>query len=131
MPKRKTVKINIDKVLYRCKVVGWSAATFSKKIGKHERWLSEVKRGRNLPSPEEAAQMCVILQVRPEKILTEPEDIELVERLLEGQKEKPPAHGEGQIHTIEDWDRALTGLSQDELREIMDIVMRKFLEVGK
>ena len=86
MPKRKTVSVDVIKIELAAKKYDWSSAAISRKIGKHDRWLSEVKRGRNLPSPEEAAQMCAILQVRPENILTEPEDIALVQSLLDSQK---------------------------------------------
>lgn len=65
-------------------------------IGKHKRWLSEVRRGKNLPSPEEAAKMCTLLGVEPEEILTEPVDIERVIGLLEnGAKETPDPKIEG------------------------------------
>ena len=39
-----------------------------------------------MPSPEEAARMCAILQVEPEEILTEPSDIELVRSLIEQER---------------------------------------------
>ena len=51
-------------------------------------WVSDLKRGRNLPSPEEAARMCVLLQTTPEEILSEEADIELVRGLLEQEREK-------------------------------------------
>lgn len=88
MAKRDTVKVKIDKILELTAENGWSAATLSKRVGKHERWISEVKRGKNLPSPEEAAQMCALLQTTPEEILTEPADIELVNGLIEQEREK-------------------------------------------
>lgn len=108
MPKRKTVKINTELVLGMVYAHSWSAASFSKMIGKHERWLSEVKRGKNLPSPEEAANMCALLNAKPEEILMlkgdSPEetakcleDIETVRKLVkaEGIKEAPATEGEG------------------------------------
>ena len=62
-------------------------------------WVSDLKRGRNLPSPEEAARMCVLLQTTPEEILVEKADIELVRSLIEREREKGikkerPADGE-------------------------------------
>lgn len=86
MAKRETVTIDVAKVIDLGISNGWSAATVARKIGKHPRWLSEIKRGRNLPSPEEAAQMCVLLQTTPEEILVKPEDIALVNSLLEQEK---------------------------------------------
>lgn len=108
MPKRKTVKINTELVLEMVYAHSWSAASFSKMIGKHERWLSEVKRGKNLPSPEEAANMCALLNAKPKEILMlkgdSPEetakcleDIEAVRKLVEadGIKEAPDPKTEG------------------------------------
>lgn len=93
MAKRETVTIDVAKVIDLGSSNGWSAATVARKIGKHPRWLSEIKRDRNLPSPEEAAQMCVLLQTTPEEILVKPEDIALVNSLLEQEKgiKKQPA----------------------------------------
>lgn len=86
MAKRETVTIDVAKVIDLGSSNGWSAATVARKIGKHPRWLSEIKRDRNLPSPEEAAQMCVLLQTTPEEILVKPEDIALVNSLLGQEK---------------------------------------------
>lgn len=46
----------------------------------------------------------------------------------EEQKESPPQGGEPP--TIEDWEKALEGKSKEELKEIMDIVMKKFMETN-
>lgn len=99
MAARKTVKPNMDKLHLYVSESGWSNAAFARKVGKHDRWLSEVARGRNFPSPEEAARMCVLLQTTPEEILSEEADIELVRGLLEQEREKGaekerPADGE-------------------------------------
>ena len=51
-------------------------------------WITEWKRAKNFPSPEEAARMCAMLQTTPEEILTEQADIELVRGLLEQEREK-------------------------------------------
>jgi transcriptional regulator with XRE-family HTH domain len=98
MPKRDTVQPNVDLIAGKVSAKSWSEASFSKMIGKHKRWLSEVRRGKNLPSPEEAARMCVLLQTTPEEILTEQADIDLVKGLLEndpGIKEARATEGEG------------------------------------
>lgn len=96
MPKRDTVQPNVDSIAEKVSAKSWSEASFSKMIGKHKRCLSEVRRGKNLPSPEEAAKMCTLLGVEPEEILTEPVDIERVIGLLEnGAKETPDPKIEG------------------------------------
>lgn len=72
MSKRITVFVNQDLfnlIDFYCKNEDISVAAFARKIGKHNRWVSEVKRGRNLPSPEEAARMCILLNTTPEEIL--------------------------------------------------------------
>ena len=109
MAKRKTVNVNTDKIIFLAEANEWDKAAFARKVGKHSRWLSEVARGRNLPSPEEAAQMCLLLHTNPEEILLAEgetaeetaqyqEDIALVRELMEemqGAKKAPAAKGEG------------------------------------
>ena len=114
MAKRKTVNVNTDKIIFLAEANEWNKAAFARKVGKHSRWLSEVARGRNLPSPEEAAQMCLLLHTNPEEILLAEgetaeetaqyqEDIALVRELMEemqGAKKAPAAKGEGAKETI-------------------------------
>lgn len=126
MPKRKTVSLNYQKTIELIHSHSWSAASFAKMIGKHSRWLSEVNRGRNLPSPEEAARMCAILQVTPGEILTEPEDVELVQSLIdqqrEEQKEKPAQEGE------------LTNIQKNAIefiKTLSDENLEKFIHMGE
>ena len=88
MAKRDTVNVNCEKVLSFMKKNEWTRAAFSRKVGKYSSWFAEVSRGNNLPSPEEAARMCVLLQTTPEEILTEQADIELVRGLSEQEREK-------------------------------------------
>ena len=101
MSRKKTVKIIYDaikepiKKLFRSNVVFCEAMGFTGR----DSWVSDLKRGRNLPSPEEAARMCVLLQTTPEEILVEEADIELVRSLIEQEREKGikkerPADGE-------------------------------------
>lgn len=82
-----------------CKNADITEAAFSRKFEKHNRWVSELRRGRSMPTREEAARMCVLLQTTPEEILTEEADIELVRGLIErerenGIKKERPADGE-------------------------------------
>ncbi len=104
MSRKKTVKIIYDaikepiKKLFRSNVVFCEAMGFTGR----DSWVSDLKRGRNLPSPEEAARMCVLLQTTPEEILTEEADIELVRSLIEREREKGikkerPADGEARV----------------------------------
>lgn len=109
MSRRKTVKLNLPYVNAKITEVFRHNIIFCEKMGreKHPTWVSDWNRKdkggtpipKNLPSPEEAARMCVLLQTTPEEILTEEADIELVRGLIEREREKGikkerPADGE-------------------------------------
>lgn len=101
MAKRDTVKLDCEKVIPLIRVNEWNNSAFSRKVGKYSSWFGEVLRGKNLPSPEEASRICVLLQTTPEEILTEQADIELVRGLLEQEREKSikkaPGHEAGGV----------------------------------
>lgn len=136
MAKRKTVNVNTDKIIFLAEANEWNKAAFARKVGKHSRWLSEVARGRNLPSPEEAAQMCLLLHTTPEEILlTEgetaeetakcQEDIALVRKLLEemqSTKKAPATEGEGYDDKITRLYTQLPKLSDRQREMILGIV---------
>lgn len=84
-----------------CKRKDISEAAFSRKFGKNNRWVSDLRRGKNtnLPSKELAVQMCLTLNVSPDDILLHdgktPEetakclkDIETVRKLVEAEGAK-------------------------------------------
>lgn len=124
MPKRDTVQPNVDSIAEKVSAKSWSEASFSKMIGKHKRWLSEVRRGKNLPSPEEAAKMCTLLGVEPEEILTEPVDIERVIGLLEnGAKETPDPKIEGVSKAKEALLGAIDDLTDAQCEKLLPIVL--------
>lgn len=94
-----------------CKRKDISEASFSRKFGKNNRWVSDLRRSKNLnlPSKELAVQMCLTLNVSPDDILLHegktPEetekclkDIETVRKLVEaeGKKEAPDPKIEGE-----------------------------------
>ena len=91
--KRKIVVVDCEKITPLIKRNEWNNSSFSRKVGKYSSWYGEVLRGNNLPSPEEAARMCVLLQTTPEEILTNPADIELVNSLIEAERGKAPEKG--------------------------------------
>ena len=128
MPKRDTVQPNVDSIAEKVSAKSWSEASFSKMIGKHKRWLSEVRRGKNLPSPEEAARICQLLKATPDEILLREgetpeatakclENVETVRKLVEaeGIKETPDPKIEGVDDKIAQFIRSA---SADELTEI-------------
>lgn len=104
MSRRKTVILDMEFCLPKIKEVCRSNVVFCEKMGrpKQKTWVTEWGRGRNLPSPEEAARMCAILGVTPEEILVRPEDISLVHSLIDQERGKEkPATTEGSGLSLE------------------------------
>lgn len=122
--KRNTVSVDCGKVNPMIKENGWSNASFSRLVGKYPSWYGEVKRGNNLPSPEEAAKMCALLGVEPEEILTEPADIELVNGLLEKDAKKAPDPKiEGMSAARKALLDAVDGLTDEQCEKLLGIVL--------
>lgn len=117
--KRNTVAVDCEKINPKIKENGWSNASFSRLVGKYPSWYGEVKRGNNLPSPEEAARMCVLLQTTPEKILVEQADIDLVNALLESEMEKEKAPTETSERELDmSLIKRLVQLTPDEMEKV-------------
>ena len=125
MSKRLVVTPNIEEVNSLVEGKGWSKAYFSETVMKKTRgWITEWKRAKNFPSPEEAVRMCALLQTTPEEILTEESDIELVRGLLEqerekGVKEERPADGEALTDKQKEAVEFIKSLSDDDLRRFI------------
>lgn len=132
MAKRDIVNVNCEKVIPLIRANEWNNSAFSRKVGKYSSWFGEVLRGNNLPSPEEAARMCVLLQTIPEEILlhkgaTEKEtekcqaDIALVKSLVEQEnaKKAPDPQIEGDARKIIDF---VHSASEEEMAEIENFV---------
>lgn len=128
MAKRTVVKVDFEKVAHLIEKTEWSKAAFARLVGKHSRWLSDVSKGNNLPSPEEASRMCILLKTTPDDILLHEgntpeetakclEDIETVRKLVEaeGIKETPDPKIEGVDDKIAQFIRSA---SAEELTEI-------------
>lgn len=142
MSRRKTVALNLPVLCPIIKKVFRSNVVFCEKMGRNTgKWVSDWCRTppKNLPSPEEAARMCILLNTTPEEILlrdgsTEAEtaqcqqDIETVRQLVEEANgaEKAP-------------DPKIEGLMQDEeLKEAIEILkqmdketLRAFVKIAK
>lgn len=142
MPKKYTVKVNYEAIVDAIdnhKVYRGNNTSFCLDMGFENRtsWVSDLKRGRNLPSPEEAAQMCVLLQTTPEEILlhegeTEEEtakcqkDIALVRDLLDQQRTKKTLTKTGERDSISPAKQALLdaidGLSDEQCEKLLIVV---------
>lgn len=142
MPKKYTVKVNYEAIVDAIdnhKVYRGNNTSFCLDMGFENRtsWVSDLKRGRNLPSPEEAAQMCVLLQTTPDEILlhegeTEEEtakcqkDIALVRDLIDQQGAKKALTKTGERDSISPAKQALLdaidGLSDEQCEKLLIVV---------
>lgn len=136
MAKRDTVNVDCNKIDILRKANEWNQSAFSRKVGKYSSWYSEVLRGNNLPSPEEAACMCILLKTTPNDILLHEgstpeetakclEDIQRVKELVaELRKEEAP---DPKIEGISAAKRALInaidGLTDEQCEKLLPIVL--------
>lgn len=137
MSRRKVVSLNLEEVKNRIKKVFRHNVIFCEEMGRAHNWVTDWNRKdengnpkpKNLPSPEEAARMCVLLQTTPEVILltkgaTEAEtaelqaDIALVRDLLDqqGAKKAPTETSEREfVPSYEDWEKQAENWAIDQL----------------
>lgn len=84
--RRETVAIDFNKTAGIIKAKCRSYTVFCERMGRGVNWVTDWKRGHNLPSPEEAARTCAILGVEPAEILVDQADIDKVTALLEAER---------------------------------------------
>lgn len=122
-----------------CKRKDISEASFSRKFGKNNRWVSDLRRSKNLnlPSKELAVQMCLTLNVSPDDILLHEgktpeetakclEDIETVRKLVEAERAKENAPN----FNVEGW----TDLQKAAIQFVLSLPPEKlevFLKMGR
>lgn len=109
MAKRDVVFIDYKKVVFLIKKIYRNNTIFCEELNKKmgttrtTKWVSEWKRNSNLPSPHEAAIICILLKTTPDEILLHEgktpeetakclEDIETVRKLVETERAKEKAH---------------------------------------
>lgn len=125
-----------------CKRKDISEAAFSRKFGKNNRWVSDLRRGKstNLPSKELAVQMCLTLNVFPDDILLHDgktpeetkkclEDIETVRKLVEAEsaKKAPDPKTEGKKDALIKAVREIT--DKDTAMAVFDELSKKMREL--
>ena len=120
-----------------------SAAAFARKVGQYNRWVSDLKRGRNKIKKEVAVRVCLLRETTPEEILlhsgaTEEEtqkcleDIEEVKRLIEVErgknvKKEAPAEVGGGKDALLDFIRKTD--DRTTLLAVLDEVNKKLQEM--
>lgn len=137
--RRDTVKPNLQVLLPLIKEKFRSNVVFTKEVrGKDKSgWISEWRRGKNFPSPEEAARMCILLETTPEEILLHEgktdeetakclEDIqrvkELVEELTAESEEKRSAKGEALSPVDQEIFDFISVASVEEVAEVLRFI---------
>ena len=141
MPRKNTVKVNYEKLknaIDQHKKYRGNNTLFCLDMGFEKRtsWVSDLKRGRNLPSPEEAARMCILLKTPPEEILlhkgeTDEEtakclkDIQRVKELVEElrKEEAPDPKIEGISAAKRALINAIDGLTDEQCEKLLPIVL--------
>lgn len=132
--KRDVVFINYEKIVFLIKKIYRNNTIFCEELNKKmgttrtTKWVSEWKRNSNLPSPQEAAIICILLKTTPEEILTEQADIDLVKGLLEndpGIKEAPATEGEGSDGKIAQFIRSASAEELAEISRYIDFLESK------
>lgn len=139
MSRKKTVRLNYPAAKaaidnnFRSNVVFCEAMGFQNRNS----WVSDLKRNKNLPSPEEAARMCILLNTTPEEILlrdgsTEAEtaqcqqDIETVRQLVEeaqGAEKAPDPKIEGLSAAKQALLAAVDGMTDEQCEKLLPIVL--------
>lgn len=120
-----------------CKRKDISEAAFSRKFGKNNRWVSDLRRGKstNLPSKELAVQMCLTLNVSPDDILLHEgktpeetakcvEDIETVRKLVEAEsaKKAPDPKPEGEDAQLAQLIAGFSRLSPQQKSAVLAVI---------
>lgn len=143
MPKRDTVFINYKKTVqlikekYRNNTIFCEAINKAMGTERTTKWVSEWKRNSNLPSPQEAVYICVLLQTTPDEILLHQgetaeetakcqEDIALVRELLEqmqGAKKAPDPEIEGGSQAKKALMDALDDLTDEQCEKLLPIIL--------
>lgn len=140
MSRRKTVELNLEYVNPKIKAICRSNVVFCEKMGRAYNWVTDWNRKaedgtpkpKNLPSPEEAARMCVILETTPDKILVKQEDIVLVNSLLEQERGEKPStvSSEGLSEPEKEVIRLLRLVPPERQPELLEIVRNSLKIAG-
>lgn len=143
MAKRDVVFINYEKIVFLIKKIYRNNTIFCEELNKKmgttrtTKWVSEWKRNSNLPSPKEAAVICILLKTTPDDILLREgetpeetakclEDIETVRKLVEAERVKENSPN----FNVEGW----TDLQKAAIQFVLSLPPEKlevFLKMGR
>ena len=141
MAKRDVVFINYEKIVFLIKKIYRNNTIFCEELNKKmgttrtTKWVSEWKRNSNLPSPKEAAVICILLKTTPDDILVHegetPEetakclkDIETVRKLVEAEsaKKAPDSKTEGEDAQLAQLIAGFSRLSPQQKSAVLAVI---------
>ena len=141
MAKRDVVFINYEKVVFLIKKIYRNNTIFCEELNKKmgttrtTKWVSEWKRNSNLPSPKEAAVICILLKTTPDEILLHDgkapeetqkclEDIETVRKLVEAEsaKKAPDPKTEGEDAQLAQLIAGFSRLSPQQKSAVLAVI---------
>lgn len=141
MAKRDVVFINYEKAVSLIKKIYRNNTIFCEELNKKmgttrtTKWVSEWKRNSNLPSPQEAAVICILLKTTPEDILLHEgktpeetakclEDIETVRKLVEAEsaKKAPDLKTEGEDAQLAQLIAGFSRLSPQQKSAVLAVI---------
>lgn len=141
MAKRDVVFINYEKIVFLIKKIYRNNTIFCEELNKKmgttrtTKWVSEWKRNSNLPSPKEAAVICILLKTTPDEILLREgetpeetakclEDIETVRKLVEAEsaKKAPDPKTEGEDAQLAQLIAGFSRLSPQQKSAVLAVI---------
>lgn len=142
MAKRDVVFINYEKAVSLIKKIYRNNTIFCEELNKKmgttrtTKWVSEWKRNSNLPSPQEAAVICILLKTTPEDILLHEgrtpeetakclEDIDAVRKLVEAERIKesaPDSKTEGEDAQLAQFIAGFSRLSPQQKSAVLAVI---------
>lgn len=141
MAKRDVVFINYEKAVSLIKKIYRNNTIFCEELNKKmgttrtTKWVSEWKRNSNLPSPQEAAVICILLKTTPEDILLHEgrtpeetakclENIDAVRKLVEdeGAKKAPDLKTEGEDAQLAQLVAGFSRLSPQQKSAVLAVI---------
>lgn len=141
MAKRDVVFINYEKIVFLIKKIYRNNTIFCEELNKKmgttrtTKWVSEWKRNSNLPSPKEAAVICILLKTTPDEILLHDgkapeetqkclEDIETVRKLVEAEnaKKAPDPKTEGEDAQLAQLIAGFSRLSPQQKSAVLAVI---------
>lgn len=105
----------VDRIRALCQQKETSITKIEKELGYANGTIGKWKLKNRKAPLEKVIEVAKLLGTSPEYLQTGEE-----------QKKSPP-HG-GEPPAITDWEKALDGKGKEELKEIIDIAMKKFME---